>query len=539
MPTIPFRGLGTKGILRDVHAYDLPLSAWSGGSNVRFDNSKAMRSPVFRKVFSPLPASPAFCATLRPSTGYDQVIIGAQDGRLYRYVSGGLEDVSADTLTPATSGEPFTSAYLGDVLYLNRPTHAPRFYGPNSTKFAPLPAWDASWRCRSLRQFKDYLVALNVRKGAVENPTMVKTSDATLAGAPPQSWDHTDTTKQATENILAELDGPLLDGCSLKGAFVLYSRNQVWLMEFVGGTFIFEYRRAFTDGGLINTNCAVEVQGLNYCFGPTDIYRHDGIQKQSIATQRVRDYIFRNLKVQENDKFFVHHMPKSTEIVFAYVSGDDEAFFDAPTACNKAAVYNYGNDTWGFIDLPNVAAMTLANVDAVLNYEMAEEKALTYDLIGGTYYDQQNSFVQHSVAVTQPLASAGIFEPRILGYDPRDKGSLAFNMDTETSAPAFLERLYIDLDEAGSDLTTYKVVKRIWPQVSTFRNVPLQIQVGGAPTPSGPIKWGAKVSFDPVKQYKVDTRTGGRYLCFRLYADEPMDFEVSGFDADVVSAGRR
>ena len=41
-------------------------------------------------------------------------------------------------------------------------------------------------------------------------------------------------------------------------------------MEFVGGTFIFNFRKLF-DAGLINQNCVVEVEGKHYVF---DSSRH-------------------------------------------------------------------------------------------------------------------------------------------------------------------------------------------------------------------------------------------------------------------------
>ena len=57
--------------------------------------------------------------------------------------------------------------------------------------------------------------------------------------------------------------------------------------------FLFNTRKLFSDAGLINSNCVVEAEKMHYCFGRDDIYRHDGNDKQSIADEKVKNFIFR------------------------------------------------------------------------------------------------------------------------------------------------------------------------------------------------------------------------------------------------------
>jgi hypothetical protein len=164
---------------------------------------------------------------------------------------------------------------------------------------------------------------------------------------------------------------------------------------------------------------------------------------------------------------------------------------------------------------------------------------MTYDKVGGTYYGQEDSFQAHNVAVSAPLVSQGITASKLYGLDPMDNGSLAHELDLEGYAPAYVERIGLDLDEVGGDLVGFKLLRRIYPQVTIYRSIPLQIQVGASETPSGNVVWGPKQSFDPYTQYKIDTRVSGRYLALRFFVDSPADFEISGFDADVTTAGRR
>jgi hypothetical protein len=475
---------------------------------------------------------PGFIIT-NPGAGYTSnpsVTITAAPG-------GGTSCVAVSSIfSAATDPRKQTSTFLGSVTYLNRPTAPPVYFGTNSTYLQGLPGWDGSWTCRSLRSFSDYLIALNVTKGTNVNPSLVKWSDLTLNGQAPGSWNSNDPTTSAGENPLEALTTPIVDGLSMRGLFVIYSEDQIWSMAASGDNNIFDFARLFGDGGMIAPGCGVEVDGQHYVFGPTDIYRHDGSSKQSLIDKRNRDYVYRNLNQKYVESCFVLYMPKYNEIMFGYNSGDSTAVYRGGTRCNKAAVYNIPGDTWAFLDLPNVGAACLATLNDTLTYATAT--AQTYFNVGGSYFDQDNTYEQNVVLVSEALTGL-LTTNRLLAYDFYDKGSLAFPFSTEANAPAYLERTGIDLDQVGSDLMTYKLIRRMFPLVSIFDNVPIQIQIGGALTPAGSPNWGPTITFNPVTQYKIDVIKGGRYLGVRFLINAPVDFEINGFDLDVGSAGKR
>jgi hypothetical protein len=49
------------------------------------------------------------------------------------------------------------------------------------------------------------------------------------------------------------------------------------------------------------------------------------------------------------------------------------------------------------------------------------------------------------------------------------------------------------------------------------------------------------MNYNPATDYKVDCYigAGGRYIAIQFSVSVPMDFEIAGFDLDVVPAGRR
>jgi len=553
MPIVPIRGLAAKGILRDPSPYELDLDAWSNGANVRFHTNVAERAPAFRTVQDNLTEEPTFCVGLEPTgEGYDSVMIHGADGRIWQYGAGSLLEVTEPGHSNVTDPRAVTATFLADVLYINRPDGPPRYFGPSSTAFAPLPNMETTWTARSLRAFGDYLIALNVVKpstftdpysGQIQTggnfPTLVKWSNLTLAGQVPDSWDPDDPTKSTGENPLEELTTPIVDGLPMRSLFVIYSEDQIWGMEQINDTEIFAFQKLFSEGGMIAPNCVVEVDGVHYVFGPKDIYRHDGVSKQSIIDKRNKQTFYRYLSRQKSEVCFVAYMPQYTSIVFACNSNDPNAHFSGSSCdrCNWAAVYDLAADTWSFIDLPNVSAITQANIDTIFTYASLPD-TVTYANVGGSYYDQDNTFVKNVVACSGAVGTT-ITASRLLAYDFIDKGTLTLPIATDCTAPAFVERTGVALDQLGSDLQTYKKVRRMFPLINTFHNVPVSIQIGGSETPSGTPTYLQAVMFDPITQYKIDGVKGGRYLAVRFTVSTTDDFEVAGYDLDVTNAGRR
>lgn len=538
MPILPIRDLGSAGAVTDVSPYNLPLNAFSRAVNVRFDEGKVRRAPIFRKAKDSLGFNPRFCMGVVPATGFDSVLVATDDYQIKEFASGSVIDRSG-SISANLDARSFTGTQLADVVYVNRPDKVPHFRDPSGTNFAPLLNWPSNYRCASLRSFGDVLLALNTIENGVSFPTRVRFSDITTANAVPSSWDETDTTKSAGFNDLVQIDTPIVDGGTLGSNFIIYSSTQVWLMEFVGGAFLYNFRKLFTDCGVINQNCIAEVDGKHFVFGPKDIYVHDSTSKQSICDERVKRFIYDGLNISKSDRCFLHHSPDLNLLYFCYVSGDDQVNFPDTDRCNRAAVYNYKNNTWSFADLPNVSAATLANVNTVETYTTAT--GLTYENVGGSYYDQEDSYDRHSVFVCKDDAGNSITSDKILVLDLADEGRVAFPYDTEANKMAVLERVGIDLDEVQNELRGYKNISRIYPQAKTNNtdDTTLSFQFGAADRPNQAPNFQTAVAFDVNDDYKIDTRAAGRYLSYKLTINDQKDFEFSGFDLEVTTTGRR
>jgi hypothetical protein len=543
MPNAPLRELGARGIIRDVSPTDLPQNAFSDGINVRFDSGAVSRASAFRTVFDTLTGTtPVFAYGLFSTSGFDSILYANNDGRVFEVANTTETEITEAAHTDNVDPNAFTACSLAQCTYLNRVDAVPRVLTPGATEVEALPHWDSTWRCLSMRAYKNWLFAINVTKGTTQYPTMVAWGDEVISEGPPSSWDETDTTKLAGNNPISWLSSPLIDGGQLGDSFVLYTHDDNVLVQDNGGQFIFTWRRLpFDNAGIINQNCWIEIDGVHYVWGPTDIYKHDGVSKTSIIDQRNRKKFFGELNIKQSGVFFVAHDKYNHELIFCGVSGSPNAAWPSPNGyCNYGAVYNYVTDTWSFIDLPNVSSASIANVNTVWTYATVPAD-LTYATVGGTYFDQDDSFGRYSVFTSVQDTANGFATSKIHVLDGIDNNTkVALPLDLATMRAAWVQRAGLDFDMDGVPLRAYKTVSAVLPLATVYTNgVTLAAQVGGQITSASPINWGALKTFSPVTQYKIDTKSGGRFLAYRFTMSTANDFSVSGFDAEVKANGHR
>lgn len=546
MPTLPVRDLGGAGIIADIHPYDLPPNVFSAGVNVRFENGTVSRGPVARDVFDltgyDADFHPDFSLTIpAQSSGAESIVVVNKDfSKVFSIIGDTVSDVTPPAVFVSGSDEPFTHDFLGSVAYLNKRSNVPMMKSGADATFVPIPAWDASWRCTVMRAYKDFLIALDVKKGAVEYPQMIKWSDIAQFGSAPPSWDETSTTNSAGENVLNQMRGSVIDGCVLRDTFMVYGENEVWAMAYTGGPFVFDFRKRFNDVGVINVNCVVEVDGMHYVFDRNDIVMHDGAQKTSIAHGKVKDFIFDGLMRDRQYQCFVTHNPKLNEIMFCYPSQDRLVGFNgAADGCNRAASYNYKRQSWTFYDLPNVTSATYAIVSSGMTYESASA-ATPFDVMGGTYAGESSGTEQHQLLTSVQAVPQGIGKSRIIGFDLIFAGRLAKPLVPELLKDAFAERIGIDLDDTGAEIRAYKSLLKIYPQIAVrAAQGGVTFQFGANDVSAVAPAWDTPQTFDPRTNYQISVRKAGRYLAHRVTHRGLSDFSYSGFDALLTVRGKR
>jgi hypothetical protein len=474
--------------------------------------------------------------------------LGYKSGRVYYYANGTETDYSPAAYVASPAEANWTSYTIGNLVYVNRADRPPWYLLPDATHFADISAatyatpadkWDASWSAKIIAQCAGAVVALNVTKGALSFPTMVKTSSIVQAGSIPASWDITVPATLATENILQAMDGPIMDACQLGSDLIIYGQREAWRMHADGSTFVYSYTKLSSAKGVLNTNCSIELDGKNYCFGIDDIWVHDGISEKSLCDEKSRDFIFGSLNISMAEKCFVQFNPRLNEITFGYVSGDALTNFKNVNGCNRAAVYNLSTESWTFDDMPSIFSFDDGPVSNLLTYATV---GVTYDDAGGSYQDQEDGGKRVTVCVGDGNSAYGL-QPTLYAFDVYGQGSVApYPVDTNATAPVYLERTGLDLDELGVNLRDYKLLRSIYPQarVDTTGGSALQIAIGASDDPNSDTPdWTDYQPYDGVANYKVDVNKAGRWLAIKMLWDDFRSFVLTGFDLDIKTTGKR
>lgn len=549
MPVLPIRNLGATGVITDIDAFNLPIGAFTTGINVRFSDDNIERAPIPRLAYewgNGNTKKPAHVHTVRTSaTEIDKIVVIYDDFNMETFENRGFDTANTFDSEGSSSSEVITSTTLANVDYFNRSDQNP-VKRTSDGVFAEMSNFPSDLKCRSLRAYGDFLVALNTQEDDVSYSERVRWSDIAVANAEPSTWDEANLDASAGFNDIAPLKTPIVDGATLGTNFIIYSSDQVWQMEFVGGSFVFNFRKLFDDCGVINQNCVVEAKGRHYVFDRNDIYVHDGITRESICDGRVRDFIFTNINLAKTPKCFITHIEALEEIYFCYASTDEyTGFEDLPArtstgsnGCNRAAVYNYKANTWSFVDLPNVRGSCIANLGTVSQYD---ESDLQYDTTGATYAALDSKFQEYPVFISEKETDIEITKTRLLGYDRLDASLLALPQVTELIKECCLERVGIDLDDVTSlPLATYKVLKRVTPQISSkAQDQTFLFSFGAANFLAETPSFNEPQTFNPMTQYKVDTRVSGRFFSYKMTTEDLKDFKFSGMDLDVFATGRR
>lgn len=541
MPIAHLRNLAKYGVLTDPDPYDLPPEAFSAGVNVRFRNGKIIGAPVFRNVYTLGTSDPRYALSVTQSNGSALVFLGYENGRVFNY-NGGVETDYSPTGYVSNIADviPWTDTELANVVYVNRSDRTPWYLRSTDARFQDLAAsgWDSTWRASLLRTCSGALVALNVTKGATAYPTMVKTSSIPLSGAVPASWDQTLPNTLATENILAEMEGPITDACKLGQDLIIYGLNEAWRMQANNSALVYSYEKLPFKKGAINANCSIEYDGKNYVFGTNDIWVHDGTSERSLVDEKTREFIYTGLNLSKAARCFVKYNPQQKEIIFAYVSGDRLVnFINNPDGCNRQAVYNIVNGTWSFDDLPFVFSSCSANLSQTPTYATV---TTTYDTTGGSYLDLEDGLKRTMIYVGSVHSDYNLAQS-LYAFDLFGQGStVTYPVDLHATGVRYLERDGIDLDELNADLRGYKTLSSIYPQARLGTGASsLLIAAGSADYFGDAATFGDYQAYDGDSNYKLDFNTAGRWLSLRIKFADYRELSISGFDLDIKVTGQR
>jgi hypothetical protein len=602
---IALENAGQAGIVQDIQPWQLPPGVWSDGNNVRMENGSVQKCRGYSSVMETCPVVPYHVAYLKDAANNKYwVMCGLTAVHVYDVGASSWSDITrASGAYSATAGEGWTSTVIGGVIVINNFIDVPQFWAissstglpSTSTKLADLTAWVTTDRCKSMRSFRSFLVAMNIEdkaSGTLRQARLIKWSTEAAIQAVPSSWDETNAALDAGEYELADTKGAILDGLPLRDTFMIYKEDAVYSMTYVGTPFIFGFRQLSPSVGLLSKNCVAEFDGGHFIFGNGDLYLNDGQRITSLLPHKMRDRVFSTMDGDFLDKSFVVADYGRNEMLACFVSADS-----TNNQCDKALIWNWVSNTFAIRDLPGLSHMgygsvkneaalttwaaptttlsaaitsttattaisvtsaatllasgtvtidseqisytaksstTITGITRGVNSTTAATHLLSAAVVGGAKWD----------TVTGPWATSWENVENVLLFASAKNTKLyrdnVGNKEDILDMTSFVERTGLTMTSANQpDQTTVKRIKAVWPKMTITNSDTVNFYVGTQMSTEDGISWKGPFPFNPDSQSKVSCRAAGKLYGVKIESTSDMDWRLDGLEFELDDAGRR
>lgn len=135
------RNLGQVGVITDLDPYDLPVNGLSFAKNVRFKNNKIQTGPCFKRAVTLTNTQPRYITAYLSDENQNDVYIGYLDGTVNTYANATLTNSTLSTWAPVSNEAVWSSALLGDLVYLNNNTRPPWYINQTESTFQNLATY--------------------------------------------------------------------------------------------------------------------------------------------------------------------------------------------------------------------------------------------------------------------------------------------------------------------------------------------------------------------------------------------------------------
>jgi hypothetical protein len=510
MPLINVANVGQIGVIKDLSAHELPLEAWTEASDIRFLDGLAYQSFSSQAVYDPPSAKPQHVfPVLLAGTPY-WIYLSATKAYAVTSTSGVATHTDLTHVTPLTGvSNKWSSTLLAGIPVINSGaigTDIPAAWDLNlANNFVDLSNWPASTYCKSLRAYRNFLVALNITKSSANFPYMVKWSHPAIPGSLPSTWDETDATRDAGEVDLAEGYDTIVDGLQLRDSFVIYKQDSAWLMSFVGGVSIFSFRKLFGHGAL-GLNCVVEIDGMHFVVTRSDVILHDGNSAISVLDKSTRRFLFEDIDDDGTDKVFVVRNPYFNEVLVCYPSL-------GATVCDKALAWNYKDKTVSFRTLPDVNHASVGHINTNLSGQWDQDTQ--------NWDDDNTSWAKGDLI---PLTASVIMAGDTTKLWQLDGSG-------EPEGTAILERTGLSFDVPDK----IKLIRSIRPRITGTTGTVI-IKVGSMDTPYDTPVY-TTMTHTIGSTISNDCLVAGRYIAIRFESGTAVQWRLDSFQIDLQVAG--
>ena len=502
--------IGAKGLNTDVMPSSLPPEFITNAGNIRVYSGKIRASGGYQDwAVPPVDYNMGYILPFPNSGAYRLIIAGRS--AVYSFDGTNWTDISQAGGYPALgAGDEllWNGCIFGAIAVLNNTQSNPQ-YSVAGTQLLPLDfspgvSWVAAQQsAKVIRGHKTFLFALNLTDNGIENKDAYRWSTSSDIDGLPYTWDVTDQSAIAGLAQLGGDSGAIIDGLSLKDAFIIYSERGINALTYTGGEFIWQRSELSNSAGLLSSNSIIEAAGAHFFLGDGDIFRNDGNSVNSILYGKVKNQFTKRITPEAYHTSFAIRNTAAEEIWFCVP-------FDGALSPNAAFIYNWHDGTFAIRDLP-AGLMFGAYGQHTVGVDTWDTPAGDWnagtDLWGGSYLSPMQETI------------IGIQGNAVLLLDPVDFTTSAYKA-------SFIERVGFPLEGVKANAT----VLSVYPLMDG--HLPVDITIGAQDLVGGPIRWEPAVTFTPNIDRKIDVRSTGELLCWRISSTTSAtgsgDWEVSG-----------
>lgn len=502
-----------RGVNRDIPALNVDTSHWNIMNNIRFREGVITPVSGYEQVYAGNTVGIPVVGIATITDGSSLWFYQNTAGGLYR--CGATHPAVADSVGTLLQTEDSSVFSLNQVVYFNNGANKPKKI-ENGASAVDLAHWPATLTAKVIKPFKDYLFALNLVESSIELPSSVRWSTASEPNSEPDSWSVSDTAKQSGQVNLADTGGQIVDGLQLRDQFFIYKTDSVYSVSYVGGVYVFNFKKVFDSRGALSNNSVQAFGGKHFVVGVDDIYIHDGVQAQSVSDGTVKKYFYGQLNEFNSKLVFVAANTKEKEMWVCYPSTKDK------TSCDKALVWSWSDNEWHERDIPNCHYMATGIIEPPRGLTWGSQD-YAWDVAGDGRWNGAS-------------------------YDPSASAMLMFSEDgklynygasTSFNGSAFDWIMSKDFQDAG-DSTSMKFVYSITP-LATGTDSIIDVKVGTRQVTGDGVVWKTPQAFPVGMAFRSHNRAQGRYMDYEFTGNSitTANLRMTGFTVEGNLGGDR
>lgn len=523
-------GLDSVGFVADMRPDLLPPQAFTDAHNVRFGYGGVSAIKGEYNIYTAPTVEPYFAIQFRkPGDTIGWVYCGLQ--KIYAMKSSTeynltRQTASVDVNYNATAASRWNGGTFNNVIILNNGVDVPQSWTSLDTgvRMQNLANWPSGWTAACIRPFKNFLLALDVTESGTRYPTRLSWSHSADPGTVPTSWDATDATKDAGNIPIGGNFGDLIDAVPLRDSMVLYKEDSVWLLSYIGGTFIFKVSGLFQNFGMPARDCAVEFKpGQHFVFTGSDLLVHDGQTSQSLLEGRAKNWLARLDRANVKQCFVVAD-PQTEEVWFCYPNAESDGYGGL---VQEALIWNWRLNVLSYRDLRKTNYITNGFfdssqfVDDAWNSAVGDwtDETIPWDISGAFIGTRQLTF-----CLSTPALALGNY-----GYL---SDSEPFTVQLEKTGLGFPVK-----QQQLPDVTSMKFCRAIWPRFSGQAGETLTIQIGWQREVDQDVEWALPQSFTIGVDKVIWLTVAARTFSFRISSLGAFPWTLLSLDFDASPAG--